>query len=474
MIHRAFAIGLVGALLSSCATAPEYSKPDVAPPPTFRGEAGPSAAGSFADQPWQSVFTDPALADLITQALERNYDLQVAVARIDQARAQVDAISAQSRPQLGYEAVASGEKVAITGERDVTTTTVGGVGGLIDAAWELDVWGRIRRSTDAARANLMAQEDVRRGVLLTLVSEVAGGYFRLIELDQELAIAQDSTRAYRNTADLFNTRFEAGRDSRLPVERAEAAYHESTGRVADLKRAIAIQENALSTLTGAYPGSIPRGRTLKGQQLPATPLGATTDLLQRRPDILEAEQRMIRANAEIGVAVANQFPRIGLSAFLGGKALNLVGGWQGLGTWNLALSALGPIYDGGRLRAIYREREAFWDQTVAEYKKAALVAFQETSDALAAEQNLIPRRAALEAQVEASRQSVELAMLRYESGRSSYFEVLEAQQQLYPALDQLAQVERDQLLAAVNLYKALGGGWTSSPAETPARTAQLR
>ena len=193
-------------------------------------------------------------------------------------------------------------------------------GALLNATWEIDVWGRIRRSTEAARANLFAQEDVRRGVMLTLVSDVATGYFGLLELDRELAIAQESSKTYKETLDLFTQRFQFGRDSKLPVERAQAAYDSSIANVAALKRAIAQQENALSILLGAYPKEIERGIELTGQSVPDSPLGLTTDLLQRRPDIMQAEQTMIGANAEIGVAVANFFPRIGLTALYGGQS----------------------------------------------------------------------------------------------------------------------------------------------------------
>ncbi len=294
---------------------------------------------------------------------------------------------------------------------------------------------------------------------------MAAGYFRLLELDRELAIANESTRVFKGTLDLFTARFEAGRDSKLPVQRAQANYDESRARAADLKRQIAQQENALSILLGSYPKSIPSGRGLAEQTMPATPLGATTDLLQRRPDILAAEQNMITANAEIGVAVANFFPRIGLSAFVGAEGITFAGTSSAFGLWSAGLAASGPIFTGGRLKAEYQGRQAFWDETVAQYRKTVLTAFQETSDALVAQQNLVERRAALEAQVADLKSSVDLALSRYDGGRASYFEVLEAQQQLFPAQDALAQTQRDQLVAVVNLYKALGGGWKLTPDE---------
>jgi len=199
---------------------------------------------------------------------------------------------------------------------------------------------------------------------------------------------------------------------------------------------------------------------------PEVPAGLPSTLLERRPDVRAAEQQLRSANARVGVAVADFFPKIGLSGFLGGEGI-VSSGWYGFGIWNAALGAAGPIYTGGRLQSAYRERQAFWDETVAHYKQTVLVAFRETSDALVSQETLVQRRAALESQVRALEQSSELALQRYEAGRASYFEVLEAQQQLFPAQDALAQTQRDQLLAIVNLYKALGGGWNAAPDQTP-------
>jgi multidrug efflux system outer membrane protein len=306
-----------------------------------------------------------------------------------------------------------------------------------------------------------------------LVSDLAAGYFRLVELDRELAIAEASARAYKSTLNLFTLRYDAGRDSLLPVERAQAAYDSSGADIQDIKRQIAQQENAISILIGAYPQPIERGRPLDEQTMPQTPLGSTTALLQRRPDILQSEQDMVSANAEIGVAVADYFPKIGLSTFLGGEGLAVTNSVQTFGVWNLALSAAGPIYSGGRLESVYHERQAFWDETVAQYKQKVLVAFQETSDALVAQKTLTDRRTALKSQVAALQHSVDLALQRYDNGRANYFEVLEAEQQLFPAQDALARNVRDELIAVVNLYKALGGGWNAGDDPAPAETKPL-
>lgn len=447
------------ALLASCTMGPDYQKPAVQVVSTYRAQLGPTEAASIADLAWWQVFDDPHLQALVNDAVANNYDLRIAVARIEQARAMVGVARSEALPQVGYDVVGGRERSYAPSPGDPDSQEFSTITGLLNATWELDVWGRIRRSTEAAQANLMAQEDVRRGVMLTLVTDVAAGYFHLLELDRELAIAQESSVAFGKTLELFTLRYKAGRDNELPVQRTQAAYDSSSAHVEDVRRQIAQQENALSILTGSSPRDIARGRGLTQQKMPATPVGATSDLLQRRPDILAAEQRMIAANAEIGVAVADFFPRIGLSALLGGQGVDIGDNSATFGLWSLGLSATGPIFSGGRLESMYKARQAYWDETVAQYQKTVIVAFQEVSDSLAAQQQLAKQRTALESQVTALQQSVSLALLRYDGGRASYFEVLEAQQQLYPAQAELARTQRDQLLATVSLYKALGGGW---------------
>jgi multidrug efflux system outer membrane protein len=446
-------------LVCGCTMGPDYHKPVVQVPATFhRAELTPNEASSFADLPWWAAYQDPLLQQMIAQAIAHNYDVEIAASRIEQARAALGVANSEAQPQLDYTAGIGGQRTLVQGQNSIGAATFGSLGAALNASWEIDVWGRIRRSTEAARANLFAQEEVRRGVMLTLVSDVATGYFRLLALDRQLAVAQDSTKTYKSTVDLFSLRFKAGRDSELPSQRAEAIYNASLAHAADLRRQIALQEDALSILLGAYPQAIGR-RNIADQTFPATPLGATTDILRRRPDIRAAEQTMIEANADIGVAVANFYPRVGLTALVGATGVTIAGKSSGFGLWSAGLAAAGPIFNGGRLQSEYEGRKAFWDETVAEYRKTILVAFQETSDALAAQQRLAEQRVSLEAQVANLQRSSNLALTRYDGGRASYFEVLEAQQQLYPAEDQLAQVEGDQLLATVNLYKALGGGW---------------
>ncbi|HEY5724182.1 MAG TPA: efflux transporter outer membrane subunit [Allosphingosinicella sp.] len=452
--------GLAPLMLAGCVVGPDYEKPEIVHPDQFRSAISPADAASFADLPWWDVFQDPALESLIAKGLAANPDLQIAISRIEQARAFVGVVKSEGLPQVGYQAGAGGEKTVTPEEDNVGSVSFGSVTGALNAAWELDLWGRIKRQTQAARANLLAKEEIRRGVMLTLVSDIANGYFRLIELDRELSISHESEGIFQKTYELFSIRHEAGRDSALPAQRAKALWDSSRAKSADLQRSITQQENAISILIGGYPQPIERGVPLTQQTMPSTPVGLTTDLIRRRPDIREAEQVMIGANAEIGVAVANFYPRIGLSTLLGFIGINAEGGVDGsFSFWRGVGGLTGPIFTGGRLESIYDERKAFWDEAVAGYRKTVLVAFKETSDALVAQETLAVRRAALEAQIVALRRAVDIASERYRGGRSTYFEVLEAQQQLYPAEAELAQTQEAQLAAVVDLYKALGGGW---------------
>jgi multidrug efflux system outer membrane protein len=449
--------------LWSIEVGPDYEKPALKPVEEFRSQIGPSEANSLADLPWWKVFNDKALQGLVATSLEHNYDLELAADRVEQARALVGVAASQLYPQVGYQGFAGREKAFIPLEQAGGNITFNAFAGLFNVFWELDVWGRIRRSTEAARANLFAQEYVRRGVMLTLVSDVAAGYFSLLELDRELAIAQESSRTYKQTLDLFSQRFQFGKDSKLPVARAQAAYDSSIANIASLKRAIVQQENALSILLGAYPEEIARGTQLTDQLVPSTPLGLTTEIMQRRPDILQAEQNVIGANSQVGVAIANFFPRIGLSALYGAQSPNINHILDdSFSIWNIAANLAGPIFQGGQILETYYAQQALWEGTIAQYKQTVLVAFREVSDALIAQTTLVDQRTALDGQVAALMEAVDLSLLRYNAGRASYFEVLEAEQLLFPAKDALAQTQRDQILVVVNLYKALGGGWSLS------------
>jgi multidrug efflux system outer membrane protein len=450
---------------------PHYERPAVDTPDDFRGRIEPADAASFADLPWWDVFEDPALRDLVRGALDGNYDLQAAVARIEQARAQIGVAASRFFPQIGYQGTAARQR--LPGETlfpGVPSATFNVFQGAFSMAWELDIWGRIRRSTEVARAQYLANDEARRGVIVSLVSDVASSYFQLLELDRELAIAHESAETYRQTLDVFTRRYLGGTDTKISTSRADANLQASLATIAALEREIAQQENAISVLLGTNPRPIERGRPLVAQPVPVTPPGLTSDLLRRRPDLRQAEQTMIGANAGIGVAVANFFPTIGLSTLYGG-ASNKIGNVvkDSASLWNIAANLSGPIFQGGRLLESYYAQKAFWDETIASYRGTIVQAFREVADALTAQTRLAEQRKAQEAQVAALRDAVRLSLARYETGRTSYIEVLDAEELLYPAEATLAQTRRDQLVAVVNLYKALGGGWQTPGEQVAAR-----
>jgi multidrug efflux system outer membrane protein len=453
-----------------CAVGPDYRRPALSAPPNFRSEAAPSEAASVADLPWWEVFGDEVLQQLVREALAGNYDLRTAVARVEQARALAGVARAEFFPWVNYQAGVQRDRGVFKFEPDLELPQGGTdnlfLGGLA-ATWEIDVWGRIRRSNEAARAELLATQEARRGVLLTLVSDVAQAYFDLLALDARLAIARSATDTFDRTYTLFRRRFELGVASTLQTSRAEGALAAAAATVPDLERQTAIRENQINVLLGRDPGAVPRGAVLTAQPIPpAIPPGIPSALLERRPDVLQAEQRLVKANAQIGVAKASFFPRIGLTALLGGVSPELSAITSGTASvWALAGSLSGPIFQGGRILENYRASVAAWEQARLQYELTAVRAFQEVSDALVALQKLARFEAEQARSATAYEQSVRVANRRYLGGLASYYEVLEAQQLLFPAQDLLARVRRDRLLALVGLYKALGGGWNLSDAQ---------
>jgi multidrug efflux system outer membrane protein len=453
------ALLLVALATSGCPVGPNYRRPDVAPPETYRGQVGPSEAASLADLPWWQVFGDPTLQNLIEEALRNNYDLASAVQAVEQARSVVGVARAPLFPQVSYQGGAQrGKNFVFTGENRTFNTFLG----TFNVAWELDIWGRIRRSTEAAEGALLATEQFRRGVMLSLVSDVAQAYFDLLELDLELAIARDTVTSFSDTVELFRFRYEGGVGNKLEVDRAIGALEETVASIPDLERQIVAVENQLQVLLGGPPGAIARGAPLVEQKAPPTvPPGLPSQLLERRPDVIQAEDELITSNANVGVAVANFFPQIGLTSLYGGQSTELKELVKTKGNiWNVAGSIAGPIFTGGQNLETYRAQVAAFEQSKAEYLQAVLLALQEVSNILTSQQKLREIRAARERQVKALQESVRLSLLRYDQGLANYYEVLEAQQQLFPAQNRLAQTMRDQLNVVVQLYRALGGGWS--------------
>jgi multidrug efflux system outer membrane protein len=405
------------------------------------------------------------LNTLIKEALKNNYDLKTAIARAKEAEAYLRVARSAYLPTVGFDAGVQRDKGVYKADPglDLPTNTKSTnlfLGGL-STAWEVDLWGRIRRSNEAANAEYLATEEGRRGLMLVLITEVAQAYLELVELDGRLAVAQASRDAFEATHKLFSERFGAGIVSRLQVTRAEAALSAAEGTLTDIERQVSEKENEICVLVGRNPGPIQRA--VPGKEMnppPSVPAGIPSQLLERRPDIREAEQNLRSASARIGVANANFFPRFGLTALFGSVSPTLSSLGSGTANiWALASTFSGPIFTGGRLTNEYRAALDVFDQAKYQYAQSALRAFREVSDALIASQKLSIVEEQQKREVAALADSVAIARRRYLGGLASYYEVLEAQQLLYPAEISLSETSRDRRLAIVQLYRALGGGW---------------
>ena len=457
-----FSVVVLVPLLAACALGPRYRRPAVPTPETTRGERGPGDAASLADSPWWAIFGDPPLQALIEEALRGSHDLRAAAARVEQARNQIAIARADLFPQVSYQGQAVRERTFVPGVRGSPgNVTFDSFLGTFNLAWEIDVWGRIRRATESARADYLAAEAARRGVLLTLVSDVAQAYFELLELDRELEITHSTTITFQDTVNLFQRRYVGGIGTLLEVSRAMAALTQARAGIPELERQVVVKENQLSTLLGRPPSDIAHGALPEGESpAPETPVGLPSQLLERRPDIQQAEQALVAANADVGVAVANFFPRLGLTSLYGGQSSELENLVKSAGNvWAIGGSLAGPLFQGGRLLASYRASSAAWEEAVERYEQATLQAFAEVSNALVARQKLKGVHAERTETVKALQTSVALSLQRYNDGIASHFEVLEAEQQLFPAELDLARTQRDELVAVVTLYRALGGGW---------------
>jgi outer membrane protein, multidrug efflux system len=456
---------LLVVFLPGCLVGPNYNRPKVNAPPAFRGAQGAAQQASFADLPWWEVFKDETLQGLIKTALVNNYDLRIAVTRIEQAQQVALEARAQFFPFFNYQGTIGGAKNPLgaiaAGGLGVTPKSQGAVLIAVTAAWEADVWGKIRRMNEAAKAQYLATEEGKRGVMLSLVSGVAQAYFQLLGLDLQLEIARQNTANFADTLKLFTERLEGGVASKLQTSRAAGAEYSAAANIPELERQIALTENQINVLLGQNPAPVPHTAKLLEETLPPeVPAGLPSALLERRPDVLTAEQLVRAANAQIGVAQANFFPQISLTAFLGrgSSPLSSFTSPNAL-VWNALANAAGPIYQGGLLRAQKRQAIAAWEQTALEYQQTALDAFQDVSNALISREKYEATRVEQARAVQAYEESVKVAFQRYNAGKASYYEVLEAQQLLFPAQSNLAQTELNQRLVIVQLYKALGGGW---------------
>jgi outer membrane protein, multidrug efflux system len=465
VLSRAVATIVVSSLSMACAVGPNYARPPVPTPPQYRFVEGTAQAQTLADSPWWQVFDDPNLQALIREALANNLDLRMAVARVEEARARAGIAKSFLYPQvdgvLNYgvrqASTTSQQEGAGTGED--TTHQSGSYG--FQLSWEIDLFGRLRRQHEAAIALLLASEQGRRGVLVTLVGDVATDYFLLRELDLQLAIARQTLQLNDETVAYFRNRLEGGVSNRLELDRIQANQALTAASIPEIEQQIALIENALSLLLGRAPTSVAR-EVLDEEEAapPPIPPGLPVSLIERRPDIVEAEQFLVAANADIGAAKALFFPTISLTGFAGGVSGDLTRflGAEGA-VWSLTAGLLQPVYQGGRIRRNLEAAQARFDAALAAYRKAALNGYREVSNSLVTIQKLGEVRVQRLVGVTALQDASDLARSRYESGLANYIEILTADQDLFEQKLLLAQTRGAELRARAELYRSLGGGW---------------
>jgi outer membrane protein, multidrug efflux system len=471
-MRRTWATAVLAWFLAGCAVGPKYSRPSLQPPTDFYAERQ-ITTGSEADLAWWDLFKDPVLRDLIREALKNNYDLKTAVSRVEQERALAGVTRSEYFPQVGYGA-------SIYGQRDpfpaIASHTYYSYN--LNTIWEMDLFGRIRRLNEAQRAVYFGSEEAKRDIRLLVLAEVAQGYFQLRALDADLEISRRTVKTFQDTLDIFQHKFEGGAASGLEVARARAALANVAAAIPDLQRQIIAQEAALNLLLGRNPSPIARGSTLSEQfDPPDVPTGLPAQLLERRPDVREAEENLIAANANVGVARANFFPAISLTGVLGGISPQLSELTASGKAWSLAGNVAGPLFTAGRLKNEYRAALAQRDQATLAFEKTLTQAFGEVSSSLSAHQELAKAYETQLTSAAAYRESVQLSTIRYDSGLASYLEIVDAEIQMYPSELSAVVYDLGRKVALVNLYRALGGGWnlndlqwisaTSAPAKSP-------
>ncbi|MGH8576591.1 MAG: efflux transporter outer membrane subunit [Gammaproteobacteria bacterium] len=450
-------------LLSGCTVGPDYVRPDLDLPKTFRFEE--REARDLANTAWWNQFRDPVLAELIRIALVENKDLRIATARIEEFAGRFRSTRADLFPQIGYSVSATGLRSSEVGPVPLTPgvdNPESVYDSLFTVTWELDVWGRIRRLSEAARAELLASEEGRRGVILTLVSGVAGGYVNLRDLDKQLAISHRTVKTREEALRLFERRFKGGVVSEVELAQVRSEYEAALATIPQIETAIAQNENALSVLLGRDPGPIRRARSIDEMALPQVPAGLPSELLARRPDLRQAEQNLIAANARIGAARALYYPRIALTTLLGFSSVELSDLFIGPAhTWQFAGSLVGPIFTAGAIEGTVEQAESQQQQLLVAYERAIQNAFREVDDALIGHRKSRERLASQARQIDALRHYARLARLRFEGGYTSYLEVLDAERSLFNAELSHAQTQNDVIQALINTYKAMGGGWVT-------------
>jgi multidrug efflux system outer membrane protein len=454
-LHAAFLLAVVA--LGGCALGPDFSRPDVAQPEAFRGAP---AGESIANLPWWQVFDDTVLQELVRSALEENQDVRIAASRVEEAAAALGFVRAEQFPAFGIGAGAG--RAETSEQRDgIPGTIASDFSVYANVSWEVDLWGRLRRATESARAELLATEAARQGVTISVVAAVADLYFQLRDLDNRLAISERTLASRRDSLDLIRTRFRGGIVSELDVRQAEIEEATAAAAVPIFERSIVAVENALSVLLGRPPGTIPRGAPLDGERVPATaPAGLPADLLNRRPDVREAEELAHAQMARVGIAEALRLPTLTLTGTAGLASSELDDlGESGADFWSIGGNLLGPLFEFGRNVRRVEVEQARTEQAILRYESTVLSAYRDVDDALAALGTGAAEYEARRRQVESARAAARLSRARYDGGVTSYLEVLDSERSLFSAELQASSTLQQRYTALVQLYKALGGGW---------------
>lgn len=472
MVRRAL-LAVLAISVSGCMVGPDYIKPDVKTPETFRYQIGSGKA--YANESWWQLFSDPVLRKLVNQSLAQNWDIAIATARVDEAAGILTTRGAPLYPQVGYNGLAQRERLSdeLAGAtKAISPNPQSLYEPLLTASWEIDLWGRIRRQQQAAEANLVGAEEARRGVILTLASGVATTYFRLRALDAQLAVSKGTLANYAKLKKLFNDRFRYGQVSEVVVAQITAQYETVAASIPLIEEEIGKTENALSILVGDYPHAIARGASFAAIRLPKVPSDLPSDMLRQRPDIAQAEQELIAANARIGAAMAQYYPQLSLTGSLGyasGALTNLLTGPAGV--WAIAGTLAGPIFDAGAIKGQVEATEAQKQAALANYVKTIHTAFQDVSDSLIGYRKSLESLSARNRAIKALQTTVRLSFLKFEEGQESYTTVLTAENELYDAQLLAIQTRFRAFASLVDLYKALGGGWTLDVGPAPALTS---
>ena len=453
----------LAASLAGCMVGPDYRRPTVDIPGSFR--YAEKEARDTVNTDWWRQFQDPVLDAIIAEALANNKNVKIAAANVEQAAGVLIQRRASFFPQASYAGSAARQRASVFNATPVPSSVsnpfnslqlFGGVN------WEIDLWGRIRRLSEGARANLFATEEARRGVILSLVASVAGNYLQLRGLDEQLTVAKRNLATYAESVKIFELQFKYGQISQLNVEQARTQYETAAATIPQLESQIDQAENALSVLLGRNPGPIARGKTIYDLAFPPVPSGLPSQLLARRPDIAQAEQNLIAANAQIGAAKALYFPTIALTGNYGYESANLSNLFRGPArTWSYAGSVTGPIFTAGAISGQVRQSESAQQAALLGYEAAVQSAFADVENALIIREKLAGQIQAQERLVKASQEYERLAKLQYDGGYAPYLTVLSAQQQLFPAELNLAQLRAALYTSYANLYKTMGGGWVA-------------